>query len=332
TEAGKGGTRPTTAAFVIGHRPSRCADLWVSRGRGSFSGRPRLERMGDPPPGSFGVWPSPLLPRLGLSMLDPAARPAVWMLCGALACATSGALASALGARCDWLLIALVRVVFMFVATVLLARQAGVRLVFLKPRSLWLRSLAGSLSLVCNFFAMTRLPLGDVLTLTNAYPLWIVLLSALFLRQPPTVSEALGVAGGLVGVPLLQRPPLPGDHLASLVALAGSFATALAMLGLHRLRGIDPRAVVAHFSGVASLVALTWLGLRWDRGTVYLGRIDATAVAMLLGVGVSGTLGQFFLTKAYAAGAPARVSVISLSQVVFGMLFDLAIWGRSMTP
>jgi drug/metabolite transporter (DMT)-like permease len=264
-------------------------------------------------------------------MLDPAARPAVWMLYGALAFAAMGAITSALGARCDWLLIALVRVMFMFTATVVLARAAGVRLVVLRPGSLWLRSLAGSLSLVCNFFAMTRLPLGDVLTLTNAYPLWIVLLSALFLKQPPTAPEALGVASGVVGVALMQRPHLAGDQLASLVALLGSVATALAMLGLHRLRGIDPRAVVAHFSGVATVFALVWLALRWDRGAVYVARLDLTTVVMLLGVGITGTLGQFFLTKAYAAGAPARVSVISLSQVLFGMLFDLVIWGRAMS-
>lgn len=264
-------------------------------------------------------------------MTDPAARPALWMLYGAFAFAAMGALTSALGTRCDWLLIALVRVVFMFTATVVLAHAAGVRLVVLRPRSLWLRSLAGSLSLVCNFFAMTRLPLGDVLTLTNAYPLWIVLFSAILLRQPPSVSEGLGVVSGVIGVALLQRPHLAGDQLASLVAMLGSVATALAMLGLHRLRGVDPRAVVAHFSGVASLVALGWVALRWDRGTIQIGRLDATTVVMLLGVGITGTLGQFFLTKAYAAGAPARVSVISLTQVLFGMLFDLAIWGRAMT-
>lgn len=261
-----------------------------------------------------------------------AVRPALWMLQGALAFAAMGAITSSLRNRCDWLVIALVRVVFMFTTTLMLARASGVRLVFIRPRTLWLRSLAGSFSLVCNFFAMTRLPLGDVLTLTNSYPLWIVLMSAFLLRQTPTVAEGLGVASGLIGVVLIQRPQLAGDQFASLVALAASVASALAMLGLHRLKGVDPRAIVAHFSGVASLIAGTWLAVRWDHGTIHLSRPDPMTLIMLLGVGVTGTVGQFFLTKAYAAGAPARVSVISLIQVPFGMLFDLAIWGRSMTP
>ena len=38
-----------------------------------------------------------------------------------------------------------------------------------------------------------------------------------------------------------------------------------------------------------------------------------------------------FLTKAFAAGPPARVSVVGLSQVEMGMGmgFDVAFWGRS---
>ncbi len=265
-------------------------------------------------------------------MTDPAVRPAFWMLYGAFAFAAMGAITSALGTRCDWLVIAWVRVVIMFATTLLLARSAGVRLVVLRPTSLWLRSLAGSLSLVCNFFAMTRLPLGDVLTLTNTYPLWIVVLSALLLRQPPSVAEALGVVSGLLGVVLIQRPDLSGDHLASFVALTGSVATAVAMLGLHRLKDVDARAVVAHFSGVACLVAGSWLALRWEEGTIGVIRPDLATFAMLLGVGTTGTVGQFYLTKAYAAGAPARVAAISLTQVLFGMVFDVAIWGRTMTP
>ena len=261
---------------------------------------------------------------------DRAARPALWMTCGALAFALMGTLAHALGPRCDWLLIALVRAVFMFTSTALLARAAGVRLVVLEPRTLWVRSLAGSFSLVCNFFAMTRLPVADVLTLNNAYPIWIVLLSALALRRPPAGREALGVACGVLGVVLIQRPHLAGDDLAILVALGGSVSTAVAMLGLHRLRGLDARAIVAHFAGVASLVAGGWLVVR--RHAIGPAVFEPATLLMLLGVGVTGTIGQFFLTKAYAAGAPARVAVIGLSQVVFAMAFDAALWGRGITP
>jgi drug/metabolite transporter (DMT)-like permease len=35
------------------------------------------------------------------------------------------------------------------------------------------------------------------------------------------------------------------------------------------------------------------------------------------------------LTKAFAAGPPAKVSVVALSQVVFGLFFDVLVWNHS---
>jgi drug/metabolite transporter (DMT)-like permease len=252
------------------------------------------------------------------------------MLCGAMAFAVMGALTHALGSRCDWLLIALVRALFMFVSAVVMVRLKGARLAVWEPPTLWVRSLAGSVSLVCNFYAMTRLPIADVLTLTNTYPLWIVLLSAVWLGVRPSWVEIAGVASGLAGVALVQRPHLGGDRLATAIALSSSVFTAVAMLGLHRLRGVDPRAIVAHFSGVASVVAGTWMFLRGTHGLV--ARPEPVTLLMLLGVGVSGTIGQLFLTRAYAAGPPGEVSVVGLSQVVFAIGFDMLIWGRRLTP
>ncbi|HEU5116310.1 MAG TPA: EamA family transporter, partial [Isosphaeraceae bacterium] len=170
----------------------------------------------------------------------------LWMLAGALSFATMGASAHALGGRCDWLVVAVVRSAVMFSVMASWARLSGVRLVVWKPRTLWQRSLAGSISLVCNFYALAKLPVSEALTISNTFTVWIVHLTALQLRRIPAAAELIGVICGLVGVLLIERPELGGDRLAVWVALASSFSTALALLGLHRLRTIDTRAVVAH--------------------------------------------------------------------------------------
>ncbi len=282
-------------------------------------------------------WDSVCLPTrwFWLTMMSRSAHPSVgpmlWMLCGALAFATMGAFTFALGGRCHWLLIALVRAVFMFGLSVLLARARGIRLVVWEPRTLWVRSLAGSFSLVCNFYALTKLPVADVLTLTNTYPLWIILLTAVVMNLPPTFAEVVGVLSGLAGVALIQQPHLGGDGLAAGVALLSSVSTAVAMLGLHRLRHIQAPAIVAHFAGVASLVALIGIGLFLRHGS-FGPRVGAPLTwLLLLGVAVSGTIGQFCLTKAYTDGAPNEVSIVALSQVIFALGFDVLIWGRTLT-
>lgn len=268
-----------------------------------------------------------------MSGSSSAVRPAIWMVCGAFTFALMGALTHALGARCDWRLIALVRALFMFVSMVLVARMAGVRLAFWTPRVLWVRSLAGSFSLVCSFYALTRLPVAEVLTLTNTYPIWIALLSWWTLRRVPSAVELLAVASGTVGVVLVEQPKLGRDQLAAVVALLSSVSTAVAMMGLHRLRDLDARAIVAHFAGVASVASGAWLVVRGDlRSLAGSVAADSPALWLLLGVGVTGTVGQLFLTKAYATGVPAEVAVLALTQVVFAMGLDAALWARRMPP
>ena len=49
---------------------------------------------------------------------------------------------------------------------------------------------------------------------------------------------------------------------------------------------------------------------------------------LLLTVGATATLGQLCLTKAFTTGSPAKVSVVGLTQIVFGMGFDVLL-GRT---
>ncbi len=160
-------------------------------------------------------------------------RASLWMIGGAFLLATMAALSHGLRNQFDWVIIALVRAVVMLVTATLLVKGSGSELVIWRPRTLWVRSLAGSFSLICNFYALTRLPVSDAITLMNVHPLWIVLISALVLRRSPTVTEVLGVLSGLAGVVLIERPHLSGDRLAAMVALLSSASTAVAMLGLH---------------------------------------------------------------------------------------------------
>jgi drug/metabolite transporter (DMT)-like permease len=237
------------------------------------------------------------------------------------------ALAHALASSFEWQVIALARTLLAFLLTLALARLAGVRLVFWTPRTLWIRSFAGSFSLVGSFFAYTHLPISDVLTLTNMFPIWVAFLSWPLLGETPSAGVWLSTASGVAGVALIQQPHLVDGNWAALVALAVSFFTAIAMLGLHRLSKIDARAIVIHFSFVSMLFCLGAL-LFCERSVTIGGLLGAPGI-MLLAVGVTATIGQLFLTKAFAAGSPAQVSIVGLTQVPIAMLLDVLLWDRS---
>ena len=254
-----------------------------------------------------------------------------WMLFGAIAFSIMAALTHALGESWDWQIIAASRTALALVFATALTLRAGAKLVFWQPKTLWIRSISGSISLVCTFYALTRLPVADVLTLTNVFPIWVALLSWPLLQERPSKEAWIAIGVALVGVVLVQQPHFEqGGRLPAILALVSSVTTAISMLGLHRLQQVDPRAIVAHFSGVALVVCLGSLAFLPNTALAS-SHIDETSLLMMLGVGICATTGQIFLTKAFAAGPPAKVSVVALTQVGFAMVFDVVIWGHKFS-
>lgn len=256
-------------------------------------------------------------------------QPYIYALWSALAFATMSALSHLAAERCDWRYVTAARTSLAFLFALALALSAGVRLVYIRPRALWLRSLAGSASLLCAFYALTHMPVSAVLTLSSTVPVWVTILAWPMLGQRPGASVWTAVAAGFAGVALIQRPELSGEGLAALLALTGAVGTAFAMIGLNKLGSIDARAVVVHFSAVSTIFALVFLFATAGRDALDAFPRDAATLTLLLCVGLSGTVGQIFMTRAFAAGAPARVSIVGLSQIVFALIFDAVIWRRS---
>jgi drug/metabolite transporter (DMT)-like permease len=252
------------------------------------------------------------------------------MLAGCGSFSIMSVLAHAAGERCNWQTVAFFRafLVLLFVGTFSLA--TGTKLVFFRPRKLWIRSIAGSLSLVMAFYALSKLKASTVVTLSNTFPIWVAVLSWPILGVLPSIRVWIAVLFGVAGVYLIQMPHDDEDDFAILLALTSAAATSIAMIGLHKLRGVDPNAVVVHFSAVATIASSTAFFLfepRADAMPFY----QLEAIGLLLGVGLTASIGQMFLTRAFAHGDPAKVSVVGLSQVVFTMIIDVLVTNHQVT-
>jgi drug/metabolite transporter (DMT)-like permease len=55
---------------------------------------------------------------------------------------------------------------------------------------------------------------------------------------------------------------------------------------------------------------------------------DAGTWALLIGLGVAGTLGQVLMTAALKFGSVASVIVMDYTQLIWATLFGLLIWGQ----
>lgn len=254
--------------------------------------------------------------------------PYSWMLLGAAAFAVMATLSRAAADVVDWRVVTLARAGLMLVFALALARLRRVRLVFPGPAALWVRSLAGSASILCTFYAYTHLPVGDAATLVNMVPVWVTIFSWPRLGQRGAVAGAVAVC--LAGVVLIAEPHFKAGSLGAAAGVASSLSTAVVMMSLHRLGDVDPRAVVVHFSVFATAVS----------GAVFLASPEALrqgaslpggTLVMLLSLAFAGTIGQVALTRAFAEGNPPRVALVGMTQIPMAVLLEILFLGRTYT-
>lgn len=261
-------------------------------------------------------------------MSTPGVKPYLWMLCGSGWFAAMVLFIDACKGDCDWQVVMVVRSSLATLFAVLMAVGTRVPLAIPGPPTLWLRSVSGSLSMVCTFYALTHLPPSDVLVITNSFPIWVALFSWPAFGERPTLGVLAAVLCGVAGVAVTQKATVGVEFgLAHYAAVFASIFTAVAMMGLNRLKGIPSLAVVVHFSAVSLFVcgACYFVFPR----TVGNDKLAEWRVMFdLLMVGATATVGQVFLTKAFKGGAATKVSVVGLSQVVMVMAWERAVHGR----
>ena len=251
----------------------------------------------------------------------------LWMLCGSIFFAFMALLAESVKDQFSFPWIAMVR---SGVATILafgLAVAAGAKLVFWKPTSLWIRSISGWVSMIFGFYAMTHYDVEIVLALSNSYPIWVAILSWPILGIVPPGKSWIALLISCIGMWLVYASSVgEGQHSQSFYspqtaipsAIVASILSGVALINLHRLKDLDTRAVVTHFSAVATTCSfIVWLSIPLaDTYSV----VDSYGVVRLVGVGIAATIGQLCLTKAFTTGSPANVSIVGLSQVAVAAL------------
>jgi len=93
------------------------------------------------------------------------------------------------------------------------------------------------------FFALTLIPIGQVVAIEFTMPIWTALLAASFLGERITLFKLAAIALGLVGVIVIVRPDTGSVNPGQLVALIAAvgfggahFAAILALTSLHSIQ------------------------------------------------------------------------------------------------
>lgn len=191
-------------------------------------------------------------------------------------------------------------------------RELGTAFATRRPWGHVARGVVGVTSMAMTFFALTRLPLPDAITLGYAQPLLVVVFSSLFLGEAIRVYRWSAVAVGMIGVVIIAWPELTllssgsalGEEevLGVLAALGGACASAVAAILIRNLVHSERTAtIVLWFSLLASALSLLSIPFGWQA-------LTPQQYALLISAGFCGGFGQILMTSAYRH---AEVSVVA---------------------
>ena len=194
-------------------------------------------------------------------------------------------------------------------------------------KQMW-RALVGFASLVMFFYAISRLPLATAITLNYTSPLFLAVFTPLLLHEPPKKTLLLSLSLGFIGVVLLLKPSMDSQEwLAGLIGLGSGIGAALAYVHVKQLGQLNEPdwRTVFYFTLISSIGAGLWMlfddfqALQWED------------MPLLLGLGLSATIAQLAMTRAYRTGDTLVVASLAYVTVVLASLFGVLWWHEHLS-
>ncbi len=190
------------------------------------------------------------------------------------------------------------------------------------------RSLVGFGSLVLFFYAIAHLPLATAITLNYTSPLFLAAFLPFFFHEKAKKLLYVTIFIGFIGVLLVLQPTFSkNDALAGALGLVSGIGASFAYIFVKQLGNLgepDWRTVF-YFTLVSTIGAGIWMLLN------NFTPITWQDLPVLTGLGVSATIAQLAMTRAYRTGKTLIVAGLAYATVVIASLFGVIFWQENLT-
>lgn len=189
---------------------------------------------------------------------------------------------------------------------------------------LLLRATAGTVGILCNFYAVDHMVLSDASMLNKMSPFFAIVFSYFLLKEKVSVPQALIVAGAFLGSLLIIKPTTAiFSSPAALIGLLGGLGAGVAYTFVRILgkNGEKGPFVVFIFSAFSCVVTLPFLIFDFHP-------MSGMQLLFLLLAGLSAAGGQFSITAAYFHAPAKEISVYDYSQILFSAVLGFVVFGQ----
>lgn len=197
-----------------------------------------------------------------------------------------------------------------------------------KPLLLFFRGLMGFLALLAYFYNIANIPLGDAVTFSKTAPIFTAIFAWFFLKEKLSIAAWIAVFVGFIGIILITQPTGVGFTKYDILGIFSGVGAALAYTSVRELRKhYDTKVIVLSFTLVGTVGPIILFVLS---KYFYISELDfmlgefimpkGIVWVYVVGLGVLGTLSQYFMTKAYGETKAGIVGAVSYTNIVFAIL------------
>ncbi len=173
------------------------------------------------------------------------------------------------------------------------------------------RALLGGLSVLCGYYAFTKLHLAEVTVISFTVPLFVTVMAVLLLGETVRWRRWSATAVGFCGVLVVARP-FGGDvELATGLAVLMALCIAVSVVLLKRFPKKESQLLMLFFFLLSSGLMAAWPGIAgWHAP-------DLTGWLLLAGVGFCGLAAQALIIRAFRIGDASFVAPFDYVRIIF---------------
>ncbi len=180
---------------------------------------------------------------------------------------------------------------------------------------MFLRCLCGTLGVICNFYAIDKMNIADANILNKLSPFFAIVMSYFILKEKANVIEWATVITAFIGAMFVVKPSFEMSSIYGVIAAFGGLMAGTAYTFVRKMgkKNIPGPLIVFCFSAFSCIVILPVMIMQFKPMT-------AQQFFILLGAGISASIGQFSITKAYTYAPAKEISVFDYTAVIFSAL------------
>lgn len=190
---------------------------------------------------------------------------------------------------------------------------------------LLIRSTAGTIGILANFYAVDHLMLSDASMLNKLSPFFAIIFSAILLREKTSVLQFVSVIIAFIGSLFIIKPTMDLTlAFPAIIGLIGGIGAGGAYTAVRALgnRGVQGKLIVFFFSTFSCIVTLPFLLFDYHS-------MSLIQVIFLLFAGITASGGQFSITAAYTFAPAKEISIFDYSQIIFSALLGFILFNQT---